>query len=99
NGPYGERRIDGKAPLPTNQWTHVAVTLSGTVGTLYVNGVAVNSATDVIFAPWRIGETAQNWIGRSQFSADPYFSGSIDEFRIYRGAMSADQIATLAQGV
>ena len=99
NGPYGERRIDGNAPLPTNQWTHVAVTLSGTVGTLYVNGVAVNSATDVIFAPWRIGETAQNWLGRSQFSADPYFSGSIDEFRIYRGAMSADQIATLAQGV
>ena len=98
NGPYGERRIDGNAALPTNQWTHVAVTLSGTTATLYVNGVALGSSSDVIFAPWRIGETAQNWIGRSQFPADPYFAGSIDEFRIYRGAMSGEQVALLAQG-
>jgi len=98
NGPHGERRIDGNAALPTNQWTHVAVTLSGTTATLYVNGVSVGSSSDVIFAPWRIGETAQNWIGRSQFPADPYFAGSIDELRIYRGAMNAVQMAALAQG-
>jgi hypothetical protein len=28
----------------------------------------------------------QNWIGRSQWSADPYFKGRIDDFRIYHGA-------------
>jgi hypothetical protein len=48
------------------------------------------------FAPFRIGHTAQNWIGRSQYSADPYFSGSIDEFRIYYNALTADQITALA---
>lgn len=98
NGSYGERRLDGTAALPTNQWTHVAVTLSGTTATLYVNGVAVNSSSNFIFTPWRIGETAQNWIGRSQFPADPYFSGSVDEFRIYRSAMTAAQVAALVQG-
>ncbi|GLU35147.1 LamG-like jellyroll fold domain-containing protein [Trinickia caryophylli] len=98
NGGHGERRLDGKAALPTNQWTHVAVTLAGTTATLYVDGAAVASAGDVVFAPWRIGKTAQNWIGRSQFSGDPRFSGSIDELRIYRGAMTSDQVAALAQG-
>jgi hypothetical protein len=29
--------------------------------------------------------TSQNWIGRSQWPADPYFNGLIDEFRIYNG--------------
>lgn len=97
NGPSGERRLDGAAALPLNQWTHVAVTLSGATATLYVNGVAVNSSSDCIFAPWRIGPTAQNWIGRSQWSADPYFAGAIDDFRIYRGAMTADQVVGLTQ--
>ncbi|WP_175948813.1 LamG-like jellyroll fold domain-containing protein [Burkholderia pyrrocinia] len=98
NGSHGERRVDGKAPLPTGRWAHVAVTLSGTMATLYVNGSVVGSADDVIFAPFRLGPTARNWIGRSQFAADPYFGGLIDEFRLYRNALDAEQIASLAQG-
>ncbi|MGF6854041.1 LamG-like jellyroll fold domain-containing protein [Paraburkholderia sp. CI3] len=98
NGNHGEYHLDGTAALPTGQWTHVAVTLSGSTLTLYVNGAAVKSLSNVPFAPWRIGPTAQNWVGRSQFQADPYFNGLVDEFRIYRGALSASQIAALAQG-
>jgi len=98
NGYHNERSVTGTAPLPSGQWTHVAVTLSGTTLTLYVNGSQVGQATGAAFTPWRLGPTAQNWIGRSQFVADPYFNGAIDEFRIYRGALSIDQIAELAQG-
>lgn len=98
NGYHNERNLKGTAPLPSSQWTHVAITLSGTTLTLYVNGSQAGQTNDVAFTPWRLGPTAQNWIGRSQFQADPYFNGAIDEFRIYRGALPADQIAALAQG-
>jgi len=95
NGSDSEQGIDSTAALPTGQWVHVAVTLSGNVGTLYVNGSVAGTNTAMAFAPFRLGGTGQNWIGRSQFSADPYFNGKIDEFRIYRGALSAMQIVAL----
>ncbi|MDQ3815802.1 MAG: alginate lyase family protein [Armatimonadota bacterium] len=93
---YNEQVIDGTAPLPTGQWVHVAVTLSGRVGTLYVNGVAVGSNPAMDFPPFQIGSTPQNWIGRSQFPNDPYLNGKVDDFRIYDGASTADEIAVLA---
>lgn len=98
NGAHGERSIDGNVALPTGQWAHVAVTLSDTNATLYLNSNVIGSATDVVFTPWRVGPATQNWLGRSQYPGDPFFHGSIDEFRIYRGAMSADQVTALVQG-
>jgi len=92
----GEEQINGNVALPTGQWAHVAVTLSGEVGTLYLNGSVIGSNTAMAFAPFRLAGTNQNWIGRSQFSPDPYFSGLIDEFRIYYNALTAGQIAALA---
>jgi hypothetical protein len=97
DGNYGEQGINGAAALPTGQWVHVAVTLSGTTGTLYVNGVAVGTSTAIAHAPFRLGATTQNWIGRSQYTGDPSFNGKLDDFRIYSGALSAAQVAALAQ--
>ena len=96
NGLSGEQTINGTAALPTRQWVHVAVTLSGGVGTLYVNGRAVGTNPAMLFAPFRLGATSQNWIGRSQYATDPFFNGLIDELRIYRGALSATEIASLS---
>jgi len=95
NGSAGEQDINGNVALPTGQWAHVAVTLSGSVGTLYLNGNAIGSNTAMSFAPYLVESTNQNWIGRSQFAADPYFNGLIDEFRIYRNALTAEQITAL----
>ena len=33
-----------------------------------------------------------DWLGRSQFE-DPFFNGSLDEFRIWNGALTAAQVA------
>jgi hypothetical protein len=95
NGGKGELGINHTAALATGQWVHVAVTLSGKTGTLYVNGASVASNTNMFHAPFRLGSTSQNWIGRSQYSADPYFNGKVDDFRIYRGALSAADVLAL----
>ncbi len=81
--------------LPTNTWTHVAVTLSGNTGTLYVNGVAVATNTGITINPSDLG-AKYNYLGKSQFPNDPLFSGRLDDVRIQASAMSASQIATLA---
>ncbi|MEO7099565.1 MAG: LamG-like jellyroll fold domain-containing protein [Luteolibacter sp.] len=91
---YNEQRIDGPA-LPTGQWVHVAVTLSDRVATLYINGVEAGRNLGCFLQPFQLGETPQNWIGRSQFSNDPYLNGKVDDFRIYNYALGGDQLYAL----
>jgi alpha-D-xyloside xylohydrolase len=97
SGGSGEQQINGQAALPAGAWTHVAVTLAGNVGILYVNGVEVGRNSAMTLQPFSLGSTTQNWIGRSQFS-DPYLSGLVDDFRIYSGALSAGDVQALANG-
>jgi len=91
----GEQSIKGSVPVPAGRWVHVAVTRGGNVGTLYIDKVAVGSNTSMDLAPFQLGHTPQNWIGRSSQSADPYLDGLVDDFRIYPGALTADQISAL----
>jgi GH43 family beta-xylosidase len=95
-GSGGEQRINGSAPLTTG-WHHLAVTLSGNLGTLYLDGIQVGQNTAMTLRPSSLGNTANNWIGRSQYSTDPYFNGLVDEFRIYARALSASEILALFQ--
>ncbi len=39
--------------------------------------------------------TTLNWLGRSPFTNDPFFNGSLDDFRIYKRALSATEISAL----
>jgi hypothetical protein len=96
SGSGGEQRINGNAALPTGVWKHVAVTLSGNTGTLYVDGVQVGQNTNITLRPSSLGNTNLNYIGRSQYS-DPYLDGQIDEFRIYNRALSAAEVLALFQ--
>ncbi|MDQ0587828.1 LamG-like jellyroll fold domain-containing protein [Variovorax paradoxus] len=93
---YDMQMIEGSSPLPTGRWVHVAVTLSGTLGTLYVDGAVAGSNAQMSFAPFELGETTQNFLGRSQYPNDPALPGRLDDFRVYQGALSAAEIAALA---
>jgi len=95
NLPSGEVHTDGSskdarglATLPLNTWTHVAVTYDGTVLKFYKNGVLeseknVTGTISQTSNPFRIG-------GNSIWGE--YFSGRIDEVRIYNRALSVEEI-------
>ena len=90
----GEQQLNHTAALPTGIWTHVAVTLTGDTGKLFVNGALVSSSAAIAINPSDLG-TRMNYLGKSQF-ADPLFAGKIDDVRILSTALTDAQVATLA---
>ena len=83
-GNVGSQAVQSSAKLPLNAWSHVAITLEDATSTLrlYVNGVLMGTTTGVTLRADDLGSTVTNWLGRSQYTAEPYFHGVIDEFRI-----------------
>jgi hypothetical protein len=97
SGSGGEQQLTGGGQLPLNTWSHVAVTLSGTTGTLYLNGNPVATNPNMTLHPSNLGNTNQNWIGRSQYS-DPFLNATVDDFQIYGRALAASEVGVLAGG-
>jgi hypothetical protein len=95
SGNGNEQQLSAPSPLPVNEWTHLAVTLSGTTGTLYVNGVAVATNPNMTLSPSSLGATANNWIGKSQYGADPLLNAAVDDFQIYDRALGAAEVQAL----
>ncbi|MFC8390240.1 beta-L-arabinofuranosidase domain-containing protein [Streptomyces sp. NPDC057238] len=95
SGPGGEQGLDGTAPLPIGEWSHLAVTLADGTGTLYVNGAAVARSTDITLTPAALGTLANNWLGRSNFPADPVFAGAFEDVDVFSRALTADEITEL----
>ncbi|MFT3785478.1 MAG: glycosyl hydrolase [Tepidisphaeraceae bacterium] len=94
SGIGGEQKIDGNS-LPLNTWSHVAVTLVGDVGTMYVNGVAVGTNTNMTLRPASLGDTTGNYFGDSQYTADPALAGRLDDIRLLGAGLNAAGIAAL----
>jgi hypothetical protein len=93
SGSGGEQRITAAPQLSTG-WHHVAVTLSGDTGTLYVDGQPVGTSPNITLNPSDLGVTTNNWIGRSQY-ADPDLDATVDEFQIYDRALTQADIQSL----
>ena len=91
----GEQTIVGSAPLPVNEWSHVAVTLDGRSGTLYVNGQRAGQNSGMTLTPAQLGSLANVWLGRSQYN-DPTFAGAYQDVNIWSAALTAGQVAELA---
>jgi len=90
-----EQQINCSTAMSMNSWHQVAVTLSSGKGILYLDGVAAGTNSNMTLNPTNLGNTANNYIGKSQWP-DPYMDGLIDEFRIYDMGLSAAEIAAAA---
>ncbi len=94
----GSEQVVQTTALPVDQWQHVAVTVGGNTVRLYTNGVLAASSTSITIAPSDIGP-ALNFLGESQFTADPLFRGRLDEVLITDYLLNPAQIAALQTNV
>jgi autotransporter-associated beta strand protein len=92
NGTDGTQTVQTTAALPSNSWQHVAVTISGSTVTLYVNGVQQATGTVTTAA---LSATPSNYLGKSQWPTDPMFKGQLDDVQIFDKALTGTQVAAL----
>ncbi|RPF21816.1 LamG-like jellyroll fold domain-containing protein [Myceligenerans xiligouense] len=101
-GAGGESQVTGYGPLRAGEWVTLTTTLDTANGrvTTYLNGVAVASAPTAVPAGELLDAGAERagWIGRS-FYPDPLLDGAVADFRIYRSALGADEVAALVDEV
>lgn len=89
-----EDLVTASASLPTTL-THVAVVIDGAAKTLALyQGGALQGAASAIRPGITLGtiDDVNNWLGRSQYQADPELAGTYHELRIYSRALTAAQI-------
>jgi regulation of enolase protein 1 (concanavalin A-like superfamily) len=95
-GSWGaEDQTSAQMALPSG-WHNVTVVINAVnnTHTLYLDSEVVTELTNTRYVPSTLGQTTQNWLGRSQYP-DPYFAGSLDDFRIYNKAFTVDEVDLL----
>lgn len=92
-GVANETIVDFSTALPAGATSHVALVINDTsnVMSLYLNGTAMTVSFEGALSSLL---DENNWLGRSQFSADPEFSGDLIEFRVYNRALTGAQVQT-----
>lgn len=77
--------------LKTYIWKHIAVTIEADGVAVYVDGEKVAESSDITIRPSDFSPVL-NYIGRSQFAADPMLKSYVDDFRIYNYALSDEEV-------
>jgi len=95
-GGGGESLIDSPNTLPSG-WHHLAAVITSGNMQIFLDGAMVVSGSTAL-VPSDLGQTGSNWLGRSQYAADAYFNGSLDDFRIYDYALSVEEIEMTMRG-
>ncbi|WP_298454640.1 immunoglobulin-like domain-containing protein [uncultured Cellulomonas sp.] len=86
------------ANLTRGVWKHLTYTLADGTAVIYEDGAEVARNTGITITPGSIGDgtTTANYIGRSLYTADPYFRGAVHDFRIYDRALDAGEVAEIS---
>jgi hypothetical protein len=98
NGSSGGAAVRATNALALNTWQHFVVSISKRSSNnvkIYKNGQLILTGTTSI--PQSATRTA-NYIGRSNWSADAYYQGLLDDVRIYDYALTASEASALYLG-
>ena len=95
NGTTNSEIVTNAAVVTTGTWHHVGTTISSAgAATIYVDGTAVKSGS--VSAPKNVTR-ANNWLGKSAWSVDNYFNGTMDEVSIWHKALTQADIEAIKQ--
>lgn len=87
--------------LKSHEWKLVTAVVSGEDKTLklYIDGVEVASGSTNGYTLAQINNVngRSGFVGRSLYSADPYFGGMIADFEVYNGALTASEVSKLKE--
>lgn len=86
-----EKAVASVPGIRSGEWGTVIVTLEGSEAKLYLDGEIVMSG-DMGMTVSELGRTQLNYIGKSLYSGDPYFKGTVREFTVLNYAMSTEEI-------
>jgi hypothetical protein len=84
--------------FPPDEWVHVAATWDGGLLTLWLDGQSAGEieVPGIVFDEQAVHVGADD--DHDLTGPTGYFLGSIDDVRVYRRALTADELATLAAG-
>lgn len=94
--------------IALNTTTTIAVTFDAATHTttIYADGKKVAQGTKVTYEPWQAapaGEDSRNYIGRTQWwdnnSDNGDVCGTLDNFRLYNIALTAEELSEIASGI
>jgi glucose/arabinose dehydrogenase/PKD repeat protein len=87
---YVNAGVNGTSALPIGTWSHLAATYDGTTLRLYLNGTQV--ATRALTGALQVSSGALRFGGNGVW-LDEFFSGRLDELRVYNRALTAAEVA------
>lgn len=93
----GEEQTLDAPKLPTFQWKHVVLAIGADKTAIYVDGEQAATSSSITIRPSDV-KPCMNYIGRSQFTADPLMNAFVDDVRIYNFAVTADDVKSIMGG-
>jgi hypothetical protein len=98
-GPYTtyQERAAATAVVPLNEWHHVAGTYDGYSVRAYIDGQLAAETTYGIYEALQTDPAIRVGLGHLDGWGVQWFRGSMDDMRMYAGALSAEAIAALAE--
>ena len=96
-GGFKPEPLSSESVITDDQWHHIGFVWDGSYRSLYVDGVEVAKDTKALTQAL-MSSNGGLYIGASKdLDATGFFSGLIDDVRIYDGALTAEEIAALTQ--